>query len=93
MSTLAFQPSETAMDADDFAALEQRVLRAVDMLKAERSARAAAEEKAAELQQRLDALSSQSEESAAEVEAYKQEREMVRTRIEKLLRQLDELTA
>jgi hypothetical protein len=91
MSTLAFQATEATVDADDFAALEQRILRAVDLLKAERSARIAAEDQVAELQQRLDAQSAESQEVASQVEAYKSERDLVRTRIERLLRQLDEL--
>jgi chromosome segregation ATPase len=91
MSTLAFQATEEAVGADDFAALEQRILRAVDLLKAERSARIAAEDKAVELQQRLDAQASETQEVASEIEAYKSERDLVRTRIDRLLRQLDEL--
>jgi hypothetical protein len=91
MSTLAFQATEATVDADDFAALEQRILRAVDLLKAERSARIAAEDLVAELQQRLDAQSAESQEVASQIEAYKSERDLVRTRVERLLRQLDEL--
>ena len=91
MSTFAFQATEATVDADDFAALEQRILRAVDLLKAERSARIAAEDQLAELQQRLDTQMAATEEVASEIEAYKSERDLVRTRIERLLRQLDEL--
>ena len=91
MSTLAFQPAEAAVGTDDFAALEQRILRAVDLLKAERSARIAAEDQVAELQQRLDAQTSEAQEAVSEIEAYKSERDLVRTRIERLLRHLDEL--
>jgi hypothetical protein len=92
MSTLAFQAAEATVGADDFAALEQRILRAVELLKAERSARIAAEDKAAELQLRLEAKASEAQESASELDAYKSERDLVRTRIERLLRQLDELS-
>ena len=91
MSTFAIQATEAPVDADDFAALEQRILRAVDLLKAERSARIAAEDQVAELQQRLDVQTSEAQEIASEIEAYKSERDLVRTRIERLLRQLDEL--
>jgi hypothetical protein len=93
MSTFAFQATDATVGADDFAALEQRILRAVDLLKAERSARTAAEDQVAELQQKLDAQTANSQDVAAEIEAYKGERELVRTRIERLLRQLDELSA
>ena len=91
MSTFAFQATEVPVGADDFAALEQRILRAVDLLKAERSARIAAENQVAELQQRLDTQASETQEVASEIEAYKSERDLVRSRIERLLRQLDEL--
>jgi uncharacterized coiled-coil DUF342 family protein len=91
MSTLAYPATEEAVGADDFAALEQRVLRAVDLVKAERSARIAAEEKVAELQRQLDAMNSASQDSASEIEAYKSERDVVRGRVERLLKQLDEL--
>jgi len=93
MSTFAFQATEATVGADDFAALEQRILRAVDLLKAERSARVAAEGQVAELLQKLDAQTAEAQEVAAEIEAYKGERDLVRTRIERLLRQLDELSA
>lgn len=93
MSTFAFQATEATVGADDFAALEQRILRTVDLLKAERSARIAAEDLVAELQQKLDAQTAEAQDVAAEIEAYKGERDLVRTRIERLLRQLDELSA
>lgn len=92
MSTFAFQATDATVGADDFAALEQRILRTVDLLKAERSARVAAEDQVAELQQRLDTQTADTQEVASEIEAYKSERDLVRTRIERLLRQLDELS-
>jgi chromosome segregation ATPase len=91
MSTLTFEPEQATSAADDFAALEQRILRAVALLKAERSARLAAEDQLAELRRKLDAQAAEFEEAAAEIEAYKSERDLVRVRIERLLRQLDEL--
>ena len=39
MSTLAEHPSEMTMAADDFQALEERVLRTVELLKGERELR------------------------------------------------------
>jgi len=93
MSTFAFQATEVALGADDFTALEQRILRAVDLLKAERSARIAAEDQVAELQRKLDTQTAEAQDVAAEIEAYRGERDLVRARIERLLRQLDELSA
>ena len=93
MSTLAFQPAETAAPADDFEALEQRVLRAIELLKTERAARAAAEGRVAELNESLEAQTIELLRLEAEVDAFKSERDLVRGRIERLLGQLDELSS
>jgi chromosome segregation ATPase len=92
MSTFAFQTAESPAATDDFAALEQRVLRAIELLKAERASRAAAEEKLAHLHETLDAKSAEVLRLEAELDTHKTERDMVRGRIEKLLGQLDEIT-
>jgi hypothetical protein len=93
MSTLAFQATESATAADDFAALEQRILRAVELLKTERAARVAAEAKASELHQSLEAQTAELLRVESENEAFRSERDLVRGRVERLLGQLDELTA
>jgi chromosome segregation ATPase len=92
MSTLAFQAPETQTATDDFAALEERILRAVELLKTERAARAAAEARAAELHQSLEAQTAELLRVESEVEVFKSERELVRGRIERLLGQLDEIS-
>ncbi len=92
MSTLAIEAPEVSTTSDDFAALEQRILRAVELLKSERAARAAAEVKAAELHHSLEAQTAELLRVEAEVEAFKNERDVVRGRIERLLGQLDELS-
>jgi septal ring factor EnvC (AmiA/AmiB activator) len=93
MSTLAFQESELPIGADDFSALEQRVLRTVELLKAERDLRAAAEQKAAELHQSLETQTAELLRVEAELDGFKKDRDVVRQRIERLLKQLDELSA
>lgn len=93
MSTLAYQATETPVGADDFAALEQRVLRAIELLKTERAARAEAEAKVAELHRSLETQTMELLRAESELEAFKSERDMVRGRIEKLLGQLDELSS
>jgi hypothetical protein len=47
MSTLAEHPPEITMAADDFQALEERVLRTVELLKGERELRYSVEQHAA----------------------------------------------
>ena len=93
MSTLALNDAELNLTADDFSALEQRVLRTVELLKTEREARATAEQNAATLQQLLDEQSAQLTKVLDQVHAFEQERETVRQRIERLLKQLDEISA
>lgn len=53
MSTPALQEMEITIAADDFSALEQRVLRTVELLKSEREAKAAVEERIREAEQRI----------------------------------------
>jgi hypothetical protein len=93
MSTLALNDAELNLTADDFNALEQRVLRTVELLKKEREARATAEQNASTLQQLLDEQSAQLTKVQEQVKAFEQERETVRGRVERLLNQLDEISA
>ena len=93
MSTLALNDAELNLTADDFSALEQRVLRTVELLKKEREARATAEQNASTLQQLLDEQSAQLTKVQEQVKAFEQERETVRQRVERLLNQLDEISA
>ncbi len=93
MSTLALKDAELPLAADDFSALEQRVLRTVELLKKEREARATAEQNATTLQQLLDEQSAQLARVQDQVHAFEQERETVRQRVERLLNQLDEISA
>jgi chromosome segregation ATPase len=67
----------SVVSVDEFQALEQKVLRAVEIVKREREARAAAEAETAALREQLAVLS--------------QERDTVRQRVEKMLAQMDEL--
>jgi ABC-type transporter Mla subunit MlaD len=89
----AAEPATLAVSADEFAALEERILRAVNLVKRERAARAAAEEHAAELGARAHAHAETVENLQKEVGALRAEREAVRQRVERLLSQLDALEA
>jgi hypothetical protein len=84
----------TVLTVDDFAALEERILRAVDLVRRERQGRAAAEERIAALEVELQQLRGQTstiEHLQQEVESLRVEREQVRLRVERLLGQLDAL--
>ena len=82
------------ISADEFLALEEKVLRAVSIIKTEREARAAAEAELASAKEDIASLKQQLESAGtvqAEVETLTREREAVRQRVEKMLAQMDEL--
>ena len=83
--------STSTISIDEFQALEQKVLRAVEVVKREREARAAAEAEVASLRQQLAALQSSSTAAESEINTLTKEREAVRQRVEKMLEQMDEL--
>jgi chromosome segregation ATPase len=56
MSTLAVEETQIPLAADDFNALEQRVLRMVELVKSEREARAAAESRIQSLEATVKSL-------------------------------------
>jgi FtsZ-binding cell division protein ZapB len=81
--------SMTVLTVDDLAALEERILRAVDLVRRERQARGAAEERAAALEVEVQAQIPAIERLQREVDSLRAEREQVRQRVERLLGQLD----
>ena len=89
MSTLSLQEAELPTAVDDFSALEERVVRAVELVKRERAARAEAEQKAAHLQSLMDAQTALLEQAKEQLRTL--EREQVRQRVERLLKQIDEI--
>lgn len=87
-------PSNAAgstVSPDDFLALEQKVLRAVEIVRREREARAAAEAEVAALREQLSALTAASNAAQTQITTLNQERDSVRLRVEKMLSQIDEL--
>jgi len=80
-----------ALSVDDFSALEERILRAVNLVKRERLARAAAEERAAAAELQLREQAPLVENLQKEVSSLHAERDHVRQRVERLLEQLDAL--
>jgi hypothetical protein len=87
---IAAEPeSMTVLTVGDFAALEERILRAVDLVRRERQARAIAEERTAALEVEVQAQIPAIERLQQEVDSLRAEREQVRQRVERLLSQLD----
>jgi len=78
-----------AVSADDFSALEERILRAVELLKRERSARTEAEDRAAKAEALAREQTAMADQLHNELDGLRAERDHVRQRVEKLLTQLD----
>lgn len=91
MSTLAMHETELPMTVDDFQALEQRVLRTVELLKAERAQRAEAERRAIAAEEQAREQADGLARAEAELANLQKDRDVVRQRIERLLKHLDEL--
>lgn len=85
------EPAALTLSVDDFSALEERVVRAVELLKRERQARAAAEERAAKAEAQLAEQSPIADQLKQEIRSLRAERDQVRQRVERLLAQLDAL--
>lgn len=93
MSTVVLEENEVRTPVDDFSALEQRVLRAVELVKQERSAREHAEENATRLQTLLDAQAALLAQTQEQIRLLEQDREQVRQKVERMLKQLDEISS
>ena len=83
--------STAAISIDEFQALEQKVLRAVEIVKRERESRASAEAEITSLREQIEVLTSVHAETASSLQAMEKERAEVRQRVEKMLTQMDEL--
>jgi len=81
----------SGISVDEFQALEQKVLRAVEIVKREREARATAEAEVASLREELATYKSNARAVENEITILNKERDAVRLRVEKMLQQMDEL--
>jgi chromosome segregation ATPase len=82
----------TTISADEFHALEEKVYRTIELLKTAREGKAAAERDAARLRQQLEDREEEVETIRNQIVGLRKEREEVRGRVEKMLKQIDLLT-
>ena len=83
---------ETATPSNaDFKSLEEKILRTIELLKAAREAKAAAEREASRLREELNEREEEVETMRHELVGFRREREEVRTRVEKMLDQIEAL--
>jgi uncharacterized coiled-coil DUF342 family protein len=85
------QEVSAQVPSDDFQALEQKVYRTIEMYKAAREARAAADRDAQRLREQLEEREEEVEGLRREMVQLRREREEIRGRVEKMLQQIDTL--
>lgn len=83
---------EPQISADDFHSLEEKVYKTIELLKSAREGKAAAERDASRVREQLEMREEEVDSLKNEVIALRKEREEVRTRVEKMLKQIDDLT-
>ncbi len=75
--------------AGNFHLLEEKIYRTIELLKTARTEKAAAEQEIVTMREMLDAQAAETEAVRKELRALQQERAEVRTRVEKLLGDVD----
>jgi Mg2+ and Co2+ transporter CorA len=88
---LSAEASTVTLSVDEFSALEERVMRTVNLVKWERQARTTAEERATKAEQELREQAPLAEKLQKEINTLREERNQVRQRVERILSQLDAL--
>jgi len=83
----------SAPSTADFKSLEEKVLRTIELLKSARDAKAAAERDAFRLREQLNEREEEVDTLRQELVALRRDREEVRTRVEKMLGQIEALTS
>lgn len=85
--------TETRTFSDDFPALEEKIYKAIELLKSAREGKAAAERDAQRLRDQLEQREEDLDVLRGEMVSLRKEREEVRARVEKMLKQIDTLIA
>jgi chromosome segregation ATPase len=91
MASNAVEQLAEQVPADDFRALEEKVYRTIEMYKAARQAQTAAERDAQRLRQQNEEREEELTRLRREAVVLKKEREDIRSRVEKMLTQIESL--
>lgn len=91
MASNAVEPLAEKVPADDFQALEQKVYRTIELYRASREAQATAERDAQRLRQQVEEREEELVRLRRETVQLKKEREDIRSRVEKMLAQIESL--
>ena len=87
------EPDTGPASGEEFPALEEKIYKAIELLKSAKAAKAAAERDAQRLRDQMEQREEELEMLRSEVVALRKEREEVRGRVEKMLKQIDALVA
>ncbi|HEY7404545.1 MAG TPA: hypothetical protein VIB39_13560 [Candidatus Angelobacter sp.] len=85
--------TETRAFNEDFPALEEKIYKAIELLRSAREGKAAAERDAQRLRDQLEQREEDLDVLRGEMVSLRKEREEVRARVEKMLKQIDTLVA
>lgn len=91
MATTMIKEQDLSAAVDTLTALEQRVVRAIELLNRERERRADIEQQLSALRDKLEAEQSISAALRHELDELHRERDTVRNRVERLMESLDAL--
>jgi septal ring factor EnvC (AmiA/AmiB activator) len=91
MSVKGVEEVSAQVPAEDFQALEEKVYRTIELYKAAREARTAAERDLKRLREQLEEREEENESMRRELVQMRREREEIRGRVEKMLAQMDSL--
>jgi uncharacterized coiled-coil DUF342 family protein len=80
------------VSSGDFVSLEEKVYRTIELLKAAREGKLAAERDVKRVREQLEQREEELESLRGEVMGLRKEREEVKSRVEKILRQIDEIS-
>lgn len=90
---MSVKPQMAETTETEFPALEEKIYRTIELLKAAREAKTAAERDNARLREQLEVREEELDGLRNEMVALRKEREEVRAKVEKMLRQMDALMA
>jgi uncharacterized coiled-coil DUF342 family protein len=91
MSVRMAEEVSAQVPADDFQALEEKVYRTIELYKAARESRAAAERDVRRLREQLEEREEEAETLRREMVKLRKEREEIRGRVEKMLTQIESI--
>ena len=92
MSVKTVEEVSAEVPAEDFQALEEKVYRTIELYKAAKEARHTAERDLQRLREQLEEREEENESMRRELLQLRKDREDIRSRVEKMLGQMDSLT-